>query len=138
MVKYRDVNRIRELHYSYDRDPGIPLPSEISIAVRYRTDGVGPFSERTVCHITEARLTITPEDIAKLDPHFYIKAGQVFAASATPRDISFASNALKDSTGREIANPLQPNPKPFSEYILSNGAPIAHILNGKTNFYYRP
>jgi RNA polymerase sigma factor (sigma-70 family) len=141
IVKYRDINRVREIHYSYNRDLGIPLPSEISITVFFPTpdsDGVWHILARTVCHITEARLKITPEDAAKLEPHFFIKAGQSFAFGATPQDISFASNAIKDSTGVEIANPFEPSKQPWAEYILSNGTPVEHILNGKTNFFNNP
>ncbi len=125
------------VRYSYARRFEVPFPSEIRIERITAINKTNRAGGLTLYRISEVRRTVGTAGEGAFDPHFYLQKGNAFAATATPEIEAAAHNAIVALTGEPV-NGTVIGSNSASEYLISNGVPIASMRNGRVQYNLAP
>jgi hypothetical protein len=127
---HSDVSTV--VHYQYGTNFEVPFPSEIRVE-RFQKVGTNQFGALEIYLISEARRTVGKEKAVVFDPHYYLEKGNAFSETATPEVRRAASNAILGITGEPVQGSVI-GPNSATEYLMSNGVPIAAMKDGEWRY----
>ncbi len=110
--------------YGYATQFEVPFPSEIKVERIRKVNGTNQTAAVSIYRISEFRHTLAKEELDMFDPHYYLRKGNAFAATATPEIKQAASNALVAVTGEPVIGEVIAS-NSVTEFLVTDGVTVA-------------